>query len=95
MIAECRGLAWIYLLSEQCIYAQRFNPMSAVAQYQVQQHTAVAGFVMADDHIPARLERKRQRRKFLRHLFQEGTGSIRRRIWIRERSLGNSWAAQW
>ncbi len=61
MIAECRGLAWICLLREQCLYAQRFNPMSAVAQYRVQQHTAVAGFVITVDHIPARLERKRQR----------------------------------
>lgn len=63
MIAECRGLAWIYLLREQCLYARQFNPMSAVAQYQVQHqhHTAVAGFVIAGDHIPARLERKRQR----------------------------------
>jgi len=40
--------------------------MSAVAQYQIQHqyHTAVAGFVIADGHIPARLERKRQEGDF-------------------------------
>lgn len=66
MIAECRVLAWLCLLREPCLYARRFNPMLAVAQYQIQHqyHTAVAGFVIADDHIPARLERKRQEGDF-------------------------------
>ena len=42
------------------------QPDVGCAQYQIQrqQHAALAGLVIADDHIPAGLERKRQRRTF-------------------------------
>lgn len=64
IIADCRGLTWICLLRKQNLYARRFNPGSAAAQYQAQhqQHAALARLVIAGDHIPLRLERKKLRR---------------------------------